>query len=238
MLHLQRGYANIHRRRLLVLLLLAGLPKGPVELRGLKHRLQRRGRGAWRHLEPLVLQGLLSGAPLPGRPVQHLDGEARRLCGDDIGELRRGLVPDLRREAGGRRAQADAELHLLARPDLRHVGEVPVDHKVQDHTEGPHVHLAVVVQAFDHLGRHERRRAADPAQLVPVGGGGYLRKTEVAQLDHATLALARTHVVLRLEVAVDDAHVVDHHQALEHALHEGPVHVLGDVVEALQRGQQ
>mmetsp|Transcript_11759 Transcript_11759/g.33495 ORF Transcript_11759/g.33495 Transcript_11759/m.33495 type:complete len:316 (+) Transcript_11759:258-1205(+) len=238
MLDLQHGDLHVQGRGLLLLLLLAGLPEGPVELRGLEHGLQRRRGHQRSRREPLVLQRLLGAGPVTGPPLEQARGEGRRRQRDRAQERRHGRVPDHGHEGGRRGAEADGELHLLAGPDLRHVGEDAVEHEVEDHAEGPEVDLGVVVQAFDHLRRHEGRRAVDPAQVVSVRRGHDLREAEVAQLHDPVLTLAAAHVVVRLQVSVHDPRIMDHDQALQHPLHQRLVHLLRDVPEALQRRDQ
>mmetsp|Transcript_47733 Transcript_47733/g.137485 ORF Transcript_47733/g.137485 Transcript_47733/m.137485 type:complete len:238 (+) Transcript_47733:398-1111(+) len=234
MLDLQSRDPDIQRRRLLLLHLLLRLAEGPIELGGLQHGLQR-----WRIVprpcqKPLMRQPILRRQPFTRRPIQELRTQTVRPFGDGVDELVRRPTANLRSENWRWCPQTDRELHLLAGPYLRHVGEVAVQHQENDDPERPSVHLGVIVQTLDHLRSHERRRAVHAHELVPACAADRLREAEVAQLDNALLALAVAHVVVRLHIAVHHTNTVYHRKALQHPPQQRPVRLLGQVIMTLQ----
>ncbi|GIX65340.1 colanic acid biosynthesis glycosyltransferase WcaI [Babesia caballi] len=85
-------------------------------------------------------------------------------------------------------------------------GQPAAQEQVHDDADGPHVDLLVVPLEREHLGRDVGHRPAGLRQELL--GPAQRREAKVRQLDGGRLALVREQNVLRLDVAVDDAALV------------------------------
>ncbi len=163
----------------------------------------------------LRLEGRLHPALLQGRPVHGGEERVRHyLLGvvpPPAEALRRVLLQESGEEPPGQLGHLGGEAHRLHQDELEHglvvvvvEGEAAGHHLVHDDADAPPVDGAPVVHVLQHLRGQVLRGAAEG-----LGGAAevdvLLAQAEVGDLDVAVLVQEE---VLQLEVAVDDAKLV------------------------------